>query len=69
MAQAMGQLRREGLLEYRTWKPTGYWAKNSTISYWAIPPGPPEDARLTWNQYALDLNLDPASWSFPTADG
>jgi hypothetical protein len=69
MAQAMGQLRREGLLEYRTWKPTGYWAKNSTISYWAHPPGPPDEARLTWNEYALDLNLDPASWTFDTSEG
>ena len=64
LAQAMGQLRRERLLEYRTWKPTGYWAKNSTISYWARPPGPEDAQRLTWHQYALGLGLDPDSWNF-----
>jgi hypothetical protein len=62
LAMAMSQLRREGLLEYRTWPPTGFWAKNSTISYWAKPPPPPDSERLTWKAFALDEGLDPMVW-------
>lgn len=64
LAQAMGQLRREELLEYRTWKPTGFWAKNSTISYWTRPPAPPDSERLTWHTHATQLGLDPSNWHF-----
>lgn len=64
IAMALSQLRHEGLLEYRTWKPTGFWAKNSTISYWAKPPAPPDDSRLTWAAYAESNGFDPRVWDF-----
>jgi hypothetical protein len=64
LAQAMGQLRREGLLEYRTWRPTGFWSKNSTISYWATPPGPDDESRLAWQEYATENGIEPSEWEF-----
>ncbi len=64
LAMALSQLRSEGLLVYRTWRPTGYWKKNSKISYWATPPDPPEEDRLTWAGYAAELGLDPKDWDF-----
>jgi hypothetical protein len=38
---------------------TGYWAYNSSISYWALPPAPPVDHVLTYTDYATAIGLDP----------
>ena len=59
---AMSQLRREGLLAYRTWKPTGWWVNNSCISWGAWPTGPPDDRQLSLASYSADVGLDPDDW-------
>lgn len=62
LAHALAQLRREGLVVYRQWKPTGWWARSSSISSWALPPDPPDEYRVTWTAYAAANGLDPDVW-------
>jgi hypothetical protein len=66
LAMAMSQLRQEGLLVYQTWTPTGWWKKNAKISWWAVPPEPDEDDRVSWEHFATSQGLDPGSWTTKT---
>lgn len=70
IAQALGQLAREGTLAWSDGRPTGFWSYNHRISYWALPPAPPLDDRQTWSEFATKAGLDPEAWILdpPTSD-
>ena len=60
IAKAMGTLADRGEVLYKPGRATGYWAYNSGISYWALPPGPenPNEV-LTYREFAMREGLDP----------
>jgi hypothetical protein len=62
IAKTLGQLHREGAFAWQEEKATGFWKYNGRISYWAVPPAPPVDQRLTWASFASTQGLDPAVW-------
>ncbi len=70
IAKALGQLSGEGILAWQYSRATGFWAYNGSISYWASPPAPSLDARLTWSQFAVREGLDPSVWDLtpPSAE-
>jgi hypothetical protein len=68
IAKALGQLRNEGLLAWRYGKATGFWAYNGTISYWAIVPPPPDENRLTWEEFAENGGLAPQEWDLTSPE-
>jgi hypothetical protein len=39
---------------------TGYWSYNSPSSYWARPPGPSPNHRLTFIEWARQQGRDPS---------
>jgi hypothetical protein len=60
IGKAMGTLADRGEVLYRPGQATGYWAYNSGISYWALPPGPTDpSARLSYKDWAMGAGLDP----------
>src|SRR3954454_7507426 len=48
LAATLGNLQRAGAIEFHSGPATGRWAYNGTISWWALPPGPDWDSRLSW---------------------
>ena len=68
VAKALGQLSKEGILALQVGPATGFWVYNGTVSYWAQPPGPNIENRMTWNQYATDEGLDPTDWALSPPD-
>lgn len=63
IAKALGQLSREGILAWQYARATGFWYYNGSISYWAVPPAPQLEYRLTWAEFAESEGLDPMVWS------
>ena len=59
---ALGKLRRDGDLSYKTCTATGRWAYNSQISAWATNPAPTSPDVLTWVDFALERGFDPDVW-------
>ena len=60
IAKAMGTLADRGEVLYKSGKATGYWAYNSGISYWAMPPEPADpDSILTYREFAEREGFDP----------
>ena len=55
----LGRLWSRGVVVGQERNATGYWAYNSSISYWALPPAPPVDHVLTYTDYATAIGLDP----------
>ena len=60
LAGTLGRLWSRGVVVGQERNATGYWTYNSSISYWALPPAPPEDHVLTYIDYATDIGLDPS---------
>lgn len=58
---------RDHLLAQRKKKgpATGCYRDNGTCGYWALAPGPSEDALVTWNEFAKSERLDPEVWEIP----
>lgn len=61
IAGVLGRLYSYGELSGELGAATGYWAYNSTISYWC-PAGAQPTKRITWADYAADHGIDPMSW-------
>ena len=61
LALALGELSRRGTLLCRFGPATGRWSYNSQVSYWALPPEPTWDERLSWADSGLDVNYVPGS--------
>jgi hypothetical protein len=59
LAATLGRLWSRGVVVGQERNATGYWAYNSSISYWVLPPAPPVDHVLTYIDYATDIGLDP----------
>jgi hypothetical protein len=59
IALTLSRLATNGLLCRHTGTSTGYWNYNSTISYWALPPAPAWEQRLTYEDFARSEGLDP----------
>jgi len=52
LAKALGVLRDKGELAHMTYRATGLWSYNSSISYWAAPPpGPSKTETTTFEEY------------------
>ena len=62
IAKALGQLSREGILAWQYARATGFWAYNGSISYWAMPPAPPTERRLSWSDFATEQGLEQMEW-------
>jgi hypothetical protein len=62
IASALGQLMREGALAWQYAPATGLWNYNHKISFWALPPAPPLEERLTWAEFAGREGLDSKVW-------
>ena len=58
LAQALGLLAADGELVRVYGRATGTWSYNGTVTYWAVPPGPPTTSRLTWKAFADESGLD-----------
>ena len=61
IASALSRLADLSELTFFVGPATGYWSYNSTISYWALAPGPEESARLTYQEFATQIGIDPQS--------
>lgn len=62
LAGALGQLARSGslLLDYGM-KATGRWSYNGPTSWWALPPAPDMEARLSWADTGLSMDYVPGN--------
>ncbi len=56
LARTLGELSRRGNVLFRPGRGTGRWSYNSDISYWALPPEPNWDDRLSWEQAAVEVD-------------
>lgn len=61
IAGVLGRLYSYGELTGEFGSATGYWAYNSTISYWC-PAGAHPTSTITWQVFAESQDLDPDSW-------
>lgn len=61
-AMILGALRDRGRVVSmgRPGPATGFWSYNSTVHYWALPPGPPTNTMLTYEQWTRAHGRDPA---------
>jgi hypothetical protein len=55
----LGRMIKTGEVSWQSGRGTGYWRYNSDISYWALPPEPPTEDRITYEEYATSIGLDP----------
>lgn len=63
LAQGLSHLLREGAVEWQYSSRTGFWSSYAQqISYWALPPSPPFEQRLTWVDYAKSRAINPDVW-------
>lgn len=67
LTRAWSQLADEGLLARQLAPATGLYRhnRNTTILYWALPPGPEVQRIRTWADFAADLGIDPYAWTLP----
>ena len=65
LSGTLGRLSKNGdvLLSWR--KPTGRWAYNSGISWWALPPTPPVDAQVSWESLGRSMDYVPGAVERP----
>jgi hypothetical protein len=61
-------MQKEGILDYKYGRATGFWAYNSGLSYWALRPVASEAGMLTFEAFATQQGFDPRSWP-PLAPG
>jgi hypothetical protein len=54
LARTLGDLSRVGSVLFHQGSGTGRWSYNSGISYWAVPPEPDWDSRLSWEDAGPD---------------
>ena len=59
LARTLGELSRLGTVLFHPGRGTGRWSYNSDISYWAIPPEPDWDNRLTWHEAGAEIDYVP----------
>ena len=61
LSGTLGRLSKRGdvLLSWR--KPTGRWAYNPGISWWALPPTPPAEAEISWESLGRSMDYVPGS--------
>jgi len=57
IALALGRLADAGIVLQRPGPATGHWAYNGSMYYYGLPPGPAEEATLTWADFALSHGL------------
>lgn len=67
LTRAWSQLAGEGVLSMQLGPATGLYRhnSNSTILYWALPPGPDAQRIRTWAEFATDLSISPYDWTLP----
>lgn len=61
LAATLGRLSRSGHVLYHPGPATGRWAYNSGISWWALPPEPDWDNRVSWAELERDMSHVPGS--------
>ena len=59
LAATLGNLQRAGVVEFSSGPATGRWAYNGTISWWALPPRPDWESRLSWEDSGLTVEYVP----------
>jgi hypothetical protein len=59
LAATLGNLQRQAAVVLHMGPATGRWAYNGRISWWALPPGPDWDSRLSWQESALTVEYVP----------
>lgn len=61
LAHTLSRLSRRTEICLRTGPATGPWKTASTISYWALPPAPPSESRLTYQTFTERYPLSRAA--------
>lgn len=56
LARTLGNIGRGGAIAFWWGPATGRWAYNSNISWWALPPAPPKDSRLSWEDTGKSMD-------------
>jgi hypothetical protein len=62
LARLLGNMTRTGDVAHRETTGTGLWASNTSVSAWRVPSVPDDAAVLSWERYAADHDIDPATW-------
>lgn len=61
MGRLLGDMSRLGQVTWHQGPATGRWSYNSEISYWALPPAPAWEDRLTWTEFGAAMDYVPGS--------
>ena len=67
IGSTLGQLCRATNVTHKPGPGTGFFSYNATVGYWTLEPVPAETTDMSWNRWATESGLDPATWPLLTS--